>query len=154
LNEKCKDAMNLSDFVEQIKISNSDLDNIGKNGFVNGLTDIIYTCLENCGIYRRPMHCTDVKRETMHVKEDGVWKKEEQGNPNIKKSIEKISDKCFFGMSDWMKEHPDCKKLDSSDYDRWIKIGKNVSNAEEKNINKIKNNIASATKINEDPHKI
>lgn len=145
LNEKCKDAMNLSDFVEQIKISNSDLDNIGKNGFVNGLTDIIYTCLENCGIYKRPMHCTDIKRETMHVKEDGVWKKEDQGNPNIKKSIEKISDKCFFGMSDWMKEHPDCKKLDSNDYDTWIKIGKNVSSTDEKNFNKIKKNIAETT---------
>lgn len=154
LNEQCKDAMNLSEFVNQIKITSSDLENIGKNGFVNGITDIIYTCLENCGIYKRPIHCTDAKRETMHVKEDGVWKKENPGNPNIKESIEKICNKCFCGVSSWMKEHPKCRTLDTNEYDLWLKIAKNVSTNDEKSQNKIAKNVANATTINEEKNRV
>ncbi len=151
LNEHCKDAMNLSEFINQIEISNDDLENIGKNGFVYGISEILNRNLEECGIYKRPMHCTDLKRETIHIKEDGVWKKDNFDNSTIKGSIEKIGDKCYFNVNKWMTSNPRYKIMDTEEYNLWIKIAKNTANSggdELKNYNNIIKNIASMTYIN------
>lgn len=152
LNELCKDAMNLSDFVNEINVTSSDLENIGRNGFVSGITDIVYRCLETCGIYRRPIHCTDLKREILHIKEDGVWKKDGHGNPTIKETIEKIGDKCFYNVGNWMNNNPKCRTLDTPEYNLWLKIGKNVSVSGEdelRSYNKVIKNIANITDLSE-----
>lgn len=151
LNEQCKDAMNLSDFIEQIKISNDDLENIGRNGIVHGLTNIIQRELTACGIYKRPLHCTDTKREVIHIKDEGKWKKDEHGNPTLIKHIEKIGNKCYGGVGRWMNANPNYAKMDTPEYHLWIKIGKNVSISsvenELKGYNKVIKNIALANTI-------
>ncbi len=146
LNNQCKDAMNISDFVDNLQITNNDLESIGRNGFVNGITDIIQRELEACGVYKRPLHCTDTKREIIHVKENGKWIKDSNGNPILKNSIEKIGDKCFYSVGTWMKDNPNCTILDTNDYNLWLKISKNVSNSSQedelKKYNKVIRNIA------------
>ena len=88
LNEQCKDAMNINDFVKSIKIELSDLERLGKEGYVEGFSRIILEKLKNTDIYKRPLHCSDAKRETMYIKENNVWNKDE--SPNNEKMIEFI----------------------------------------------------------------
>ena len=76
LNEQCKDAMNIKDFVKSIKIEISDLERLGKEGYVEGISRIILERLKEMDIYKRPLHCSDAKRETMYIKENDVWVKD------------------------------------------------------------------------------
>ena len=80
LNEQCKDAMNIKDFVQSIQIEMSDLERIGREGYVEGISKLILEKLRNTDIYKRPLHCSDAKRETMYIKEDNVWNKDESSN--------------------------------------------------------------------------
>lgn len=151
LNNQCKDAMNISDFVDNLQITNTDLESIGRNGFVNGITDIIQRELTRHGLCKRPLHCTDAKREIIYVKENEKWIKDINETPILKKFIYKIRDKCFYSVGNWMKDNPNYTILDSNDYNMWFTILKNMSNSskEEEFIkyNKIIKNIALSNTI-------
>jgi hypothetical protein len=86
LNEKCKDALNLSDFIDNVNVTNKDLENNAEKGFVNGISKILIDNLKNLSIYERPIHCTDTKRETLYIKEEDQWKKEENKGSSSKES--------------------------------------------------------------------
>ena len=88
VNETCKDAMNIMDFVESIKLQLSDLEKVGELGYTQGISNIITTNLKALDVTQRPLHCTDKKRETMYVKDEDKWEKGD--NQNTRLSMLKI----------------------------------------------------------------
>lgn len=93
LDEKCKDAMNLKDFVESIHMSISDLENIGEKGFTQSVSNIIIDKLNSLDVYHRPLHCSNNKRETLYVKDDNKWEEENMSTPKLKEAINMIANK-------------------------------------------------------------
>ena len=107
LNETCKDAMNINEFLENIRITFQDLLMIGNSGFVNGVSDIFIKQLRDLEITKRPLHCTDVKRETIHFKEDDIWNKDNTENSKLKNIISKVEYKNVVALKQWCNENPD-----------------------------------------------
>jgi len=113
LNETCKDAMNISDFIESVKLQLSDLENVGKVGYIEGISNIIIKNLQALEIEKRPIHCTDQKREVMYVKEDNVWEKEDEANKKLRKAIRTIAHKNICMFKAFREKYPDCEEYDS-----------------------------------------
>ena len=107
LNETCKDAMNIQEFLENIRITFQDLLMIGNSGFVNGVSDIFIKQLRDLEITKRPLHCTDIKRETIHFKEDDIWNKDNTDNSKLKNIISKVEYKNVVALKQWCNENPD-----------------------------------------------
>ncbi len=113
LNETCKDAMNIMDFVDSIKIQLSDIESIGQLGFVNGMSKLIIKNLKALDENMRPVHCSDPKRDSLYVKDANVWEKEDSENKKIKKAIKYISHKNICAIPEWKAKYPDCVYSDS-----------------------------------------
>ena len=122
LNETCKDAMNMKDFVDSIQITLADIENMGKLGFVNGISNIIVNRLKAIDVHLRPVHCTDQRRETMYVKEKNKWNKEEEDNKNIRTFIQLVAHKNTKSLSLFKNKHPDCLEYHSKYNDQYNKI--------------------------------
>ena len=99
LNEECKDAMNLTDFVDSIQLSIEDMLRIGNDGQTSGMSNILIDKLNALDIVKRPLHCSDTKKETLYVKDDDKWEKEERNNPKIKNALNSITNKTIKAMS-------------------------------------------------------
>jgi hypothetical protein len=112
LNEQCRNAINLSTFVNNIEVSRDDLMNTGRLGFVDGITKIIVDNLKQMSIFDRPIHCTDVKRETIYIKENDQWNREEDG-VKLNGVIKDITSKSLKTLSTWKQENPDYVDGDS-----------------------------------------
>jgi hypothetical protein len=106
LNEQCKDALNIGDFIEQIKLQLSDLDMIGRVGYVEGMSKIFLRNLKALDVFKRPIHCSDLKRETLYVKDKDAWEKENGENIKIKQAIKGIENKNIKQIPIWVKENP------------------------------------------------
>ena len=149
LNETCKDAMNIMDFVDSIKLQLSDLENVGKLGYVEGISNIIVKNLNDLDVTERPIHCTDKKREVIYVKDDNKWEKEDEEKKKIKKVIKHVANKNIRLIKNFKEAHPDCGKSNSKFSDQYDKIivesmggsGNNDFEKEEKIIQKISKNI-------------
>ena len=124
LNEQCKDAMNLMDFVKNIQITNADIENNGQLGFVGGISKIFLDNLKQLSVYERPIHCTDAKRETMYIRSDDKWQKEED-NTKLQKAITEISRKSVEKINKWKTETPEYENMDSPEFMRGIVMSKN-----------------------------
>jgi hypothetical protein len=124
LNEQCKDAMNLSDFIKGIEVSREDLENNAQLGFVSGISKIILDNLRQLSVNERPIHCTDLKRETMYIKDDDKWTKE-TGPAKLNTAIQTITQKSTRTLLDWKKENPDYNDNDSVFSNRCIVIQRN-----------------------------
>ena len=122
LNETCKDAMNIMDFVESVKLQLSDLENVGKLGYVDGISNIIVKNLKALDVEKRPVHCTDSKREILYIKDDDKWEKEDEENKKIRKVIKKVADKSARLIPKFKEEHPDCGRAASKFSDQYNKI--------------------------------
>jgi hypothetical protein len=109
LNETCKDAMNIQDFIDNIRITFEDLNMIGDAGFVNGVSEILVKQLRDIEVEKRPIHCTDSKRETIYLKANNTWEKDDKENTNLKKVIEKLEYKNVAALHNWCAENPDSK---------------------------------------------
>jgi hypothetical protein len=154
LNETCKDAMNISEFIENISLQLSDLESIGKLGYVEGIANIIIKNLKALNVERRPMHCSDVKREIMYVKDDDKWEKEEDDKQKIKQVISSVVSKNLGLLPEFQKKYPDCMKSDSKKSDEYNLIimetmGGLPGNGE-KNKEKIIKKIAKLVAIDKD----
>ena len=121
LNETCKDAMNIMDFVESIKLQLSDLERVGELGYVEGISNIIVKNLKDIDVNKRPVHCTDKKRETMYIKDENKWEKDEE-NKKLHKVVRKVTCKNQNLIQDYKKEHPDYNKYHSKISDQYNKI--------------------------------
>jgi len=122
LNETCKDAMNISDFVESIKLQVSDLENVGKVGYIEGISNIIIKNLQALDVEKRPVHCTDQKREVMYVKEDNIWEKEDESNKKLRKAIGMIAHKNICLLKAFREKYPDCEEYNSKKNSQYNKI--------------------------------
>jgi hypothetical protein len=122
LNETCKDAMNIMDFVDSIKIQLSDIESIGQLGFVNGMSKLIIKNLNALAENMRPVHCSDPKRDSLYVKDANVWEKEDSENKKIKKAIKYISHKNICALPEWKAKYPDCIYSDSKKSDQYNHI--------------------------------
>ena len=122
LNETCKDAMNIMDFVDSIKIQLSDIESIGELGFVNGMSKLIIKNLNALAENMRPVHCNDPKRDSLYVKDANVWEKEGPDNNKIKKAIKYISHKNICALPEWRAKYPDCLTSESLKSDQYNKM--------------------------------
>jgi hypothetical protein len=122
LNEQCKDAMNIMDFVDSLKIQLSDLENVGKLGFVEGITNIIIKNLRALDVHKRPVHCSDTKREVMYVKDENKWEKENVEKKKLKKAIKHIAHKNSKLLPEFKAKYPDCMHSDSKKSDQYNKL--------------------------------
>ena len=156
LNETCKDAMNIMDFVDSVKLQLSDLENVGKLGYVDGISNIIVKNLKALDVEKRPVHCTDSKREILYIKDEDKWEKEDEENKKIRKVIKKIANKNARLLPEFKKEHPDCSKASSKYSDQYNKIivesmGGSGDNDVEKE-DKIIRNLAKQVVIDKDKY--
>ena len=122
LNETCKDAMNIMDFVDSIKIQLSDLEKVGKIGFVEGISNIIVQNLNLLDENKRPVHCTDSKREVMYVKDEDKWEKENDNKVKLRKAIKHVAHKNSKMLSEFRVKNPDCLKSTSKVSDKYNKL--------------------------------
>jgi hypothetical protein len=153
LNETCKDAMNITDFVSSIKLSLEDLENTGKQGYIKGISDIIVKNLNNLEQCFRPIHCSDMKREVFYIKENNKWEKETEDNPILTKAIKLVANENIKQIKYWRDKNPDCTDSNSKKNNLYLKIVSNSMNGltkeeGEKNINKIISNVAKEVVIN------
>jgi hypothetical protein len=109
LNETCKDAMNIQEFMENLRITFQDLLKIGNDGFVSGVSDIFIKQLQDLDVSKRPIHCTDSKRETIYFKEKDVWNKDDKDKTMLKGIIERVEYKNVAALRQWCNENPDAK---------------------------------------------
>jgi len=153
LNETCKDAMNLTDFINSIDLQLSDLESVGQLGFVNGISNILIKNLNAMDVTKRPVHCSDTKREVMYVKEDGKWEKDEENNAKLRKAIKKLAFNNSKLLPVYRKKYPDSENPLSTKSDKYNKLvieaygGKNDDIINE---NKIIKNIVKETGIDKD----
>jgi len=122
LNEQCKDAMNLSEFTNSFDLQLSDLETVGELGYVEGITKIMVDKLNSMDIYKRPIHCSDAKREIIYVKDENVWTKEEKDNPKLRQAIKNISFRNMKLVYNWSNEYPESKDNQSKLNDKYMKL--------------------------------
>mgnify|MGYP006083042573 CR=1 FL=1 len=152
LNDKCKEALNFSEFLQRIQVSYDDLENNERLGFVNGITKILMDNLNQLQVYERPIHCTDAKRETLYIKDDDKWEKD-TSEKKLESAIQEVSRKSMTSLMDWKHENPDYQDMDSDFSKRCINIQKqsSASNNKKTYYPKIIHNIARKNTIkNED----
>jgi len=150
LNETCKDAMNLTDFVNSLQIQLTDLEKVGKDVFVAGISNIIVKNLNALDVTMRPVHCSDQKRETMYIKDQNEWhndSKELPENQKLKKAIKQITHKNICLIPEWKKLYPDCIYADSRKSDIYNHIVYEAMDHNEKNSEKIIKKIAKEVVI-------
>jgi hypothetical protein len=114
--------MNIMDFVDSLQIQLSDLENVGRNGFVAGISDIILKNLKALDITQRPIHCTDQKRETLYIKDEDRWEKEGEEKKTLRKAIKKVASKKQRLIPQFKEAHPDCVKAASKFSDQYNKL--------------------------------
>lgn len=152
LNETCKDAMNIGDFVSSIKPQLADLEATGRLGYVEGISNIILNNLKTLQIHDRPIHCSDSKREILYIKDNNEWTREADDKPILTRAIKFIANENIKKISEWRAEHPDCTKAESKKNDMYLRIVSNsmsgiTKEETNKNISKIISNVAKQVVI-------
>ena len=147
LNEECKDAMNMSEFINSIEIKISDLVNIGKLGYVEGMSNIIIKQLNDTDINKRPVHCSDAKRETLYIKEENKWEKETQETKQMLTAVRGVNKKNYQILNTWKETHPKCMDSKSNQSDEYMKVVSKVMDGDEENINKVIKKVAKEVVI-------
>jgi hypothetical protein len=141
LNDTCKDALNITDFLNSLQVQLKDLEYITDNGHINGITNIFHTALANMEETKRPMHCTDLKREVLYIKENDEWKRDED-KEQIKSAVTKVVDKNIENQMEWMDNHPEILTSGSRDSNRYVKMmDASLGRGDEAEQNKIIKNI-------------
>jgi len=151
LNEQCKDALDIMDFVNSLHLNLEDLENTGKVGYVKGVSDIFLRGLRELDVYKRPIHCSDLKREVMYVKDNNVWEKDED-KKKMKKAIHYIAGRNFKQIHEWMDQNPDSRDIKTKKHDQYMTIVRKCTggfDAEEDDalFNKVITNVAKEVTI-------
>jgi len=122
LNTQCKDAMSIQSFMENLAIGSKELEHMGDVGYLNGMIDIFNTTIGNMDIYKRPLHCTDLKREVLYFKQGNEWERDSEDKQHLKKLIKNVETKNYYNLQDWQKDHPGSLQCDSTDSQHYMKI--------------------------------
>ena len=125
LNETCKDAMPLVDFINNLKLSVEDLDNTGKEGLVNGITNIITKGLNELDVTKRPIHCSDIKRETLYIKDDDKWVKDDKDKTIVTDAIGLVKREADNFFPQWLEEHPNCWEQNNPYHEQYMVMVRN-----------------------------
>jgi len=146
LNEQCKDAINIDDFIESLQLDVEDLKNTGKLGYVLGISRIFINRLKELDVYTRPLHCTDIKRETVYIKDQNAWEKESADKSHLKQVVKKIARKNLQQLPVWQSQNPEFVNLDTPENNEFLQISLNslgsyTPEQEEKDIDKIVRNV-------------
>jgi hypothetical protein len=143
LNEECKDAMNMSEFINSIQLKISDLENIGKVGYVEGISNIIIKELNETQLNKRPVHCCDVKRETLYVKEENKWEKDTDETKKMVRAVRDVNRKNYKMLANWKDTHPNCIDSDSIQSKEYTHlVSEVVMDNEETNVKKVIKKVA------------
>lgn len=153
LNDTCKNAMNISEFINSIKPSLTALEKTGRVGYVEGISDIIVDNLKNIDTHERPIHCSDNKREVLYIKDNNIWEKNQDNYPKLTHAIKTIAHANIKNICEWQKMNPSFAHPESDENTIYLQIVSNAmpgSTTEEtdKNINKIISNVAKEVCIN------
>jgi hypothetical protein len=152
LNEKCKDAISLTQFVNSLDVGPHHVEYTGVHGYVAGISKIFMDGLRQLDVCKRPIHCTDLKREVLYIKEDNVWEKDNPEKSKFQKAINTVVRKNIQQVSTWVHENPSCEILDTNEYHLHLSImrqciGGDITQ-EDLNNRKIMRNIAKHVLIN------
>ena len=147
LNEECKDAMNMSEFINSIQLKISDLENIGKNGYVEGMSTIIIKHLNNTDVNKRPIHCSDAKRETLYIKEENKWEKDTLETKQMFKAVRGVDKKNCQLLTKWKETYPKCMDSKSHQSDDYMKVVSKVMDSDAENVNKVIKKVAKEVVI-------
>lgn len=152
LNETCKDALNISDFVNQIQLTINDLEETGKLGYAEGISRVFLKNLNGMDSTCRPIHCSDSKRETLYIKDADQWHKEDENKPLLTKAIKQVANKNIKQITEWQKLHPEYNNPESKQNDKYMQIVLNSMSGStkeeaEKNYEKIIKNVIKETVI-------
>ena len=153
LNETCKDALNLTDFVSSLQVQLKDLEETAKIGYTEGVSRIFINGLNELEVNMRPIHCSDAKRETLYIKNNDEWTKEDPDKSNITRAIKKVSNKNIQQIFEWQKKYPSYKDIESKQNDTYQEMicevmGGSTDEEQAKNIDKIIKTIAKEVVIN------
>ncbi len=122
LNETCKDAMNINDFIDSLQLQLSDLEDVGKLGFVDGISNIIVKNLKALDVHKRPVHCADKKREVIYIKDEDKWEKENEDKHKLRKAIKRVACKNEKLLPKFKELHPGCSYSESKYSDHYSKL--------------------------------
>jgi len=158
LNEQCKDALNIEDFINQLQVKVTDLDMMGRIGFTEGISKIFIRGLKELDVFKRPIHCSDLKREVMYVKDNNSWEKDTDEKSKMKNAIKFIAAKNFNQLSEWIEENPEYNDYDSKKHKEYHNIiikaaGGATPEEDEKNFNKIIRTVAPEITIDKSGEK-
>ena len=158
LNEQCKDALNIEDFINQLQVKVTDLDMMGRIGFTEGISKIFIRGLKELDVFKRPIHCSDLKREVLYVKDKDSWEKDTDEKAKMKNAIKFIAAKNFNQLNDWIEENPEYNDYDSKKHKEYHNIiikaaGGATPEEDEKNYNKIIRTVAPEITIDKSGEK-
>ena len=122
LNETCKDAMNMKDFIKSLELSLPELEKMGEIGFAEGMSRLFVDRLNSLDITKRPIHCSDVKREIIHIKDDNKWERDNANLDRLRKIIKQLTHKNILRVDDWKKANPGCTEYNSRKNDQYLRI--------------------------------
>jgi Txe/YoeB family toxin of Txe-Axe toxin-antitoxin module len=154
LNETCKDALSLTEFINQIQVSFNELEDTGHLGYAEGISKVFLKNLKGIDYNRRPIHCSDIKRETIYIKDDeNKWEKDDEQKSALTKAIKNVANKNIKKITEWQKMHPDYNDSYSKQNDKYMKIVLNSMSGStkaesEKNYEKIVKNVVKEVVIN------
>jgi len=152
LNEQCKDALNLEDFIDSLEVKLQDLEDTSRLGYADGISQIFITGLKKLSLHSRPIHCSDMKRDIIYVKNQNIWEKEDEDKSHITLAIKQIGHKNMKQIREWQKANPEYNNPESKTNDKYMKMLCNVMSGstveeQQKNINKIIKNVSKEVVI-------
>ena len=126
LNNTCKDAMNMSEFIENLDVNFNDIEYIGRNGYVNGMTNMILSRIKDLDVTKRPLHCTDLKRETMYIKDNDEWNKDTPDNTRLRNMVKIVAKQNQYQIPLWREKHPASDDMNSATFEFSLKMIQNI----------------------------
>ena len=149
LNEKCKDAMNMKDFVNSIQVNMTDIENVERLGYVQGMSNIIINNLQKTDVYKRPVHCSDAKCETLlYVKDDNIWEREGPDHPKMMNAVLAVEHKNVVLVNEWAKANPRCMNSQTLENEKYMKLSRVVTDGEKDgNIAKVIKRVAKQVTV-------
>lgn len=152
LNETCKDAMNITDFIQSLKLTLADLEKVGELGYAEGISRMLVNGLNELEVTRRPIHCSDAKREVLHIKDQDKWEKDTPSQDKLRKAIRDLSNRNIMLMDDWRTENPGCDAYDHRKNDIYLRmvVESMGPTDEKKDFGKIIRAVARSTIVHKD----
>ncbi len=147
LNEECKDAMNMTDFVKTIELDTDDMEDVGKRGFVKGISKIFIDNLEKTEVTKRPIHCSDARRDVLYIKDDNKWEREGIHSKKLLDAIHTVEHKNVIMVNEWAKTHPQCENSETKANQIYMTLAKHATDGDEENVAKVAKQIAKSVII-------